>query len=76
VLSGAGGNLRDELPSEFERARTTAWAVQAHALLVEVAGDELRMTPVSGLLPDGSFDRMTAQTPSGDTMAPPFVVQR
>ena len=76
VLTGAGGNLREELPSEFERARTTAWAVQAHALLVEVAGDELRMTPVSGLRPDGSFERMTAQSPDGSVMAPPFVVHR
>ena len=76
VLTGAGGNLREELPSEFERACTTGWAVQAHAVLVEIAGDELRMTPVSGLRPDGSFERMTAQSPRGGVVAPPFVVRR
>ena len=76
VVTGAGGNLREELPSGFEQARTQAWAVQAHAVLVEVDGDELRMTPVSGVRADGSFDRMTARTPDGEVVAPPFVVRR
>lgn len=76
VLTGAGGNLREDLPAGFDEARTTAWAVQAHALLVDVDGDELRMTPVSGLRADGSLERMTALTPAGEVLAPPFVVRR
>ena len=51
VVSGAGGKLREEVPEAFEDAHTTAWAAQAHLLLVEIDGDEARLTPVSGLLP-------------------------
>ena len=75
LLSGAGGQLRDDLPTEFDAARTTAFQVQAHAVLIEVEGDEARLTPVSGLRADGSLQRMTAQTPQGDVLAPPFVVR-
>ena len=76
VVTGAGGNLREELPSGFDEAHTCAWAVQAHAVLVQIEGDELRMTPVSGVMPDGTFSRMTAQTPDGRAVVPPFVVRR
>lgn len=76
VVTGAGGNLREETPTGFAEAGTTAWAVQAHALLVEVDGDELRMTPVSGVRADGSYQRMTARTPDGRLVVPPFVVRR
>ena len=76
VLTGAGGNLREELPTRFEDSRTTAWAVQAHALLVDVDGDELRLTPVSGVRADGALERMTAQRPDGQIAAPPFVVRQ
>ena len=76
VLTGAGGNLREELPTRFEDSRTTAWAVQAHALLVEVEDDELRLTPLSGVRADGSLERMTAQRPDGQIVVPPFVVRQ
>ena len=75
VLTGAGGNLREDLPAEFEGARTTAWAVQAHALLVQIDGDELRLTPASGLCDDGSLQRMLMQRPDGSMLSPPFVVR-
>ena len=41
-------------PRGLRRAHTTAWAAQAHLLLVEIDGDEARLTPISGLMPDGS----------------------
>ncbi len=75
LLSGAGGQLRDELPTGFAEAGTTAFAVQAHAVLVEIDGEEARLTPVSGCGPDGSLQRMTEQTPASDVVAPPFVVR-
>lgn len=74
VVTGAGGNLREDLPTGFDEARTTSWAVQAHAALVEIEGDELRLTPFSGVRADGSLERMTAQTPEGAIVAPPFSV--
>jgi tartrate-resistant acid phosphatase type 5 len=74
VVSGAGGKLREEVPEGFDDAHTTAWAAQAHLLLVEVEGDEARLTPVSGLLPDGSLHRMTALTKDNRVVRPPWVV--
>ncbi len=74
VISGAGGKLREEIPERFEDAHTTAWAAQAHLLLVEVDGDEARLTPVSGLMPDGSLHLMTALTKDNQVLRPPFVV--
>jgi len=75
VVSGAGGKLREEVPDGFEDAHTTAWAAQAHLLLVEVDGDEARLTPVSGLMPDGSLHRMTALTKDNEVVRPPWVVR-
>ena len=37
---------------------------QAHLLLVELDGREARLTPVSGLLADGTPHLMTALTPA------------
>jgi tartrate-resistant acid phosphatase type 5 len=75
VVSGAGGKLREDVPEGFDDAHTTAWAAQAHLLLVEVDGDEARLTPVSGLLPDGSLHLMTALTKDNAVVRPPFVVR-
>jgi tartrate-resistant acid phosphatase type 5 len=74
VVSGAGGKLREQLPHGFDAARTEAWAMQAHLLLVELDADGARLTPVSGLRADGSPHLMTARTPHDDVLRPPFVV--
>ena len=74
VVSGAGGQVREELPEEFEQAGTTAWSGQAHLLLVEIDGEQARLTPFSGLLADGTPQLMTALTPQGHVVRPPFVV--
>lgn len=75
VVSGAGGKVREELPEGFADAGTTAWAAQAHLLIVEVDGSEVQLTPVSGLLPDGRLHRMTALSPRNDIVTPPFVIR-
>jgi hypothetical protein len=74
VVSGAGGKVREDVPQGFSEAGTTAWAAQAHLLLVEVDGAEARLTPVSGLLADGGLHLMTALTPANEVVTPPFVV--
>lgn len=76
VVSGAGGKLREETPQGFKEAHTTAWAAQAHLLLVEIDGEEARLTPVSGLLADGSVHLMTALNPKNEVVRPPIVVRR
>jgi tartrate-resistant acid phosphatase type 5 len=74
VVSGAAGKLREEVPEGFEDAHTTAWAAQAHLLLVEIDGDHARLVPVSGLLPDGSLHLMTALREDNGIVRPPIVV--
>jgi hypothetical protein len=64
------------VPEGFADAGTTAWAAQAHLLLVEVDGREARLTPVSGLLADGTPHLMTALTPQNQIVEPPWVVRR
>ncbi|HEU4514944.1 MAG TPA: metallophosphoesterase [Nocardioidaceae bacterium] len=75
VVSGAGGKVREDVPKGFADAGTTAWAAQAHLLIVEVDGAEAQLTPVSGLLPDGRLQRMTALSPRNEIRTPPFVVR-
>lgn len=75
VISGAGGQLREGVPGDLAGAGTTAWAAQAHLLLVEIAGTEARLTPVAGLLPDGAPHPMLASDPHGRPVEPPFVVR-
>jgi tartrate-resistant acid phosphatase type 5 len=76
VVSGAGGQLREEVPEGFDEAHTTAWAAQAHLLVVEIDGDEARCIPISGLTADGSPHLMTALTKHNEVVRPPFVVRR
>ncbi|HEX2177470.1 MAG TPA: metallophosphoesterase [Nocardioidaceae bacterium] len=74
VVSGAGGKLREDLPQHFEEAHTVGWAAQSHLLLVELDTDEARLTPMSGLMADGSPQLMTAITPHNEVVYPPLVV--
>ena len=75
VVSGAGGKVREDIPDEFAAAGTHTWAAQAHLLLVEIEHNEARLTPVAGLLPDGSVHLMTALSPKNEIRRPPFVVR-
>lgn len=48
VVSGAGGELRDEsVQREMQRAMIEGWAPQLHFVVVEIEGREMRITPVS-----------------------------
>jgi len=76
VISGAGGKLRENVPHDFEPARTEAWATQAHVLLVELDADEARLTPVSGMRAGGEPHLLSALTPQNEVRYPPFVVRR
>jgi tartrate-resistant acid phosphatase type 5 len=75
VVSGAGGKLREDVPDRLDQAHTVAWAAQSHCLMVELDGDQARLTPMSGLLPDGHAQPMTALTPGNEVVYPPLVVE-
>ncbi|HET6667643.1 MAG TPA: metallophosphoesterase, partial [Intrasporangium sp.] len=76
IVSGASGQLDERVPDRFLEAHTTAWAAQAHLLLIELDPDEARITPVSGLMRDGRLHPMTALTPENDLVEPPIVIRR
>ena len=72
VVSGAGGKVDEKLPERFTEARTTAWAGQAHLTLLEVEGERLALTPISGFRADGELHLMTAMTPKNEVIYPPI----
>jgi tartrate-resistant acid phosphatase type 5 len=76
VVSGAAGQLDERVPEGFAEAHTTAWAAQAHLILIEVDGPEARLTPIAGLLGDGRLHLMTALTPRNELVEPPLAVRR
>ncbi|SOC50053.1 Calcineurin-like phosphoesterase [Blastococcus aggregatus] len=73
-LTGAGGQLREEVPNGFAEAMTTAWAAQAHLLLASIDGGSMTVTPLTALRPDGEPEAMTPQAPEGVVVEVPFVV--
>ena len=76
IVSGASGQLDERVPDRFLEAHTTAWAAQAHLLLIDLDPAEARITPVSGLMRDGRLHPMTALTPENDLVEPPIVIRR
>lgn len=74
VVSGAGGKVREEAPPRLGEVGAAAWAAHAHLLVVDVEGDRAHLTPVSGLLRDGSPHRMTALDSDNKVVRPPFAV--
>ncbi|PVG83944.1 metallophosphoesterase [Nocardioides gansuensis] len=74
VVSGAGGQVRDEAPARLGEKGVEAWAAHAHLLVVDVDGDRARLTPVSGLLGDGSPHLMTALDAQNKVVRPPYDV--
>lgn len=73
-LSGAGGQLREEVPTGFAEATTTAWGAQAHLLLARIDGGSMTVTPLAALGPDGDPEAMTPMAPDGSVVEVPFVV--
>jgi len=70
VLSGAGGELRrGNVKPRMKERQIRAWAPQAHFLLVQIEGDEMKITPMS--------DRpLKLVDSSGSTVSTPIVVNR
>lgn len=66
VVSGAGGQLREEAPESFAAAGTVAWAAQAHLLLGRVDGATLTLTPIAASV--GTARRR--RSPHGHPTAP------
>ncbi len=74
VISGAGGQLREETPAGFAAAGTVAWTAQAHLVLAEIDGPTLTVTPVAALGPDGGLEAATSRASDGSLVEVPFLV--
>ena len=74
LLSGAGGKVREEPPARLGERGVDGWAAHSHLVLAEVSGEQARLTPVTGLGPDGRLQLLTAQTADKRVLRPPFVV--
>ena len=74
VVSGAGGQLREDPPEGFAEAGTTAWGAQAHLLLARADATALRITPIAAVGAGGAPETMTPRTPDGSPVEVPFVV--
>ena len=75
MISGAAGKLRPEAPTDFEAARTRAWASAGHFLLVEVDEERVRVHPVGDVGEDGSLEAIELRDPEGGVVETPLVVR-
>jgi tartrate-resistant acid phosphatase type 5 len=75
-ISGAGGKVRLEPPSDFEEAHTTCWAAAGHFLVAEVDGDRMVVTAMAGLGPGGELEELATFDPAGGWAESRFVVNR
>jgi tartrate-resistant acid phosphatase type 5 len=74
VISGAGGNLRPEPPTDFEGAGTRAWSSEGHFLIVEADEERLLLHAVGDVEADGSLQPIGLRDPEGEAVETPIVV--
>ncbi len=75
VISGAGGKLRPDPPTDFETAGTRAWAGAGHFLIVEADEERIRVHPVGDVGEDGSLEAIELRDPDGGVVEAPLVVR-
>jgi tartrate-resistant acid phosphatase type 5 len=76
VVSGAGGKLRSERPTEFDAAGTQEWGAEGHFLLVDLNEEQATIHPIAGVGEDGSLRLLERQSPNGDPVTGPIEVPR
>jgi hypothetical protein len=75
-ISGAGGKVRLEPPSDFAEAHTTAWAAAGHFLVVDVDSERMVVTALAALGPGGEPDELATFDPAGRAASSRFVIAR
>jgi tartrate-resistant acid phosphatase type 5 len=73
-ITGAGGKVRIEPPTDFAQAHTRAWAAAANFLLVEIAGGQMRVTPIGALDDEGALKELTIFNPAGEVVETPVII--
>lgn len=72
VITGAGGKVTREAPTDFARAHTRAWAAEPHLCLVTIDGDHATVLPVSEVADDGTPHPLRLRSPDGAEVATPI----
>ncbi|HEX8474957.1 MAG TPA: metallophosphoesterase [Pyrinomonadaceae bacterium] len=75
-VTGGGGKVRLNRPTEFDKAHTTAWSSSAHFLLVAVEGRQMKVMPLGELHDDGSLAVLQLESPTNDILSLPFIITR
>ena len=76
VVSGAGGKLQVDPPTNFADGGTISWAAEPHCLLVQVEEDRLTITPFGATPPGGQPAPVVRHTPDGAMTDAPIVLRR
>ncbi len=75
-VTGAGGKVRLEPPTEFDDAHTTCWAAAGNFLVVEVSAERMVVTALAALGPNGELSELKTFDPTGNLAASTFVINR
>ncbi len=75
-ITGAGGKVRLEPPSNFADAHTTCWAASANFLIVEVTTGQMIISPMAVLGATGELAELVTFDPVGSRAAVPIVIDR
>lgn len=75
VVSGAGGKLRTEPPTDFGPANTQEWAAAGHFLLVQVDHDRVAIHPVGDADSGGKPELIERSEPDGARVEGPIQVR-
>jgi tartrate-resistant acid phosphatase type 5 len=75
-ITGAGGKVRVEPPSNFADAHTTCWAASANFLIVEVTTGQMIISPMAVLGATGELAELVTFDPVGSRAAVPIVIDR
>ena len=75
LISGAGGTVRTEPPTDFAAAGTRAWAASAHFLLIELDEERAVVHPVGDVRDDGSLELIEMRDPAGRPIPGPLEIR-
>ena len=75
-VSGAGGKVRLEAPSELAEAHTDCWASAGNFLVAEVSDDRMVVTALGALGPGGELRELPTFDADGNRAPATFVIAR
>lgn len=73
-ITGAGGKIRINPPTNFAEARTRAWASAANFIVVEVTQQEMCVTPFGELDEAGNLKPLIILDPAGELVQTPIII--